>query len=128
MTMSRLAALLGLIGSLLASSVNAQYIDGRTLEEWAQEFQRVRSGTGDYLSHIYHRRFQVYILGVHDAYASNPDAFPEDRQFCRPSNASVNQVSMVVYRYLQENRGLPDEPASVLVMNALIEAFPCGSG
>jgi Rap1a immunity proteins len=114
-----------MIVAMMAVPARAEFVDGKTLSAWAQEFQRVRSGTGDYLSHIYHRRFQVYILGVHDAYTDGPGITLDDNLFCTPRNTSVNEISLIVYRYLQNTPGLPNESASGLVVNALVSAFPC---
>ena len=115
----------GLIALTAASPVRADLIDGKTLIEWAKEYQRVRSGTGDYLSHIYDRRFQVYVAGVHDTYVSGFRASPNERVFCSPAGASVNQVSVAVYKFLRNNPEMSFESGSVLVISALAEAFPC---
>ncbi len=115
----------GLIALTTPWPVRADLIDGETLYEWAREYQRVRSGTGDYLSHIYDRRFQVYVAGVHDAYVSGLRSSPGGRVFCSPGGATVNQVSVAVYKFLRKNPEMSFESGSVLVINALAEAFPC---
>ena len=119
------ACAVGLTALMTAYPAQADLIDGKTLFEWASEYQRVRSGTGDYLSHIYDRRFQVYVTGVHDAYVGALQSSAENRLFCSPRGATVNQVSVAVYRFIQKNPEMSFQPGSVLVVSALAEAFPC---
>ena len=125
MLKSMVACAIGLVALVTVFPVRAEFVDGKTLAEWAGEYQRVRSGTGDYLSHIYDRRFQVYILGVHDAYTESLRASTTDQLFCTPMGTTVAGVSVVVYKYLQNNPGLSHESGSAVVVSALAEAFPC---
>jgi len=119
------ACAIGVTACLTTFPVRADFVDGTTLMEWAREYKKVRAGTGDALSQIYVRRFQVYVLGVHDAYAGRYNAAFADAMFCSPKGATVRQISEVVYWFLQNNPELGYEPGSVLVANALTEAFPC---
>ena len=119
------ACAIGIAAVMVTLPVRADLIDGKTLTEWAREYQRVRSGTGDYLSHIYDRRFQVYVAGVNDAYVNGLRSSPDERVFCSPGSATVNQVSVAVYKFLRKNPEMSFESGSVLVISALAEAFPC---
>ena len=93
--------------------------------EWADEYRRSREGTADVLSHIYVRRFQVYVMGVHDAHAGIMYPASGERMFCGPRNLNVAQASDVVFRYLRRNPEKQHESGSVLVMSAFVETFPC---
>ena len=119
------ACVIGITAMMAALPAQADLIDGQTLFEWAKEYERVRAGTGDYLSHIYDRRFQVYVAGVHDAHVGARQSATDDRLFCSPTGATVNQVSVVVYRFIRNNPEMSFQPGSVLVVTALADAFPC---
>ncbi len=119
------ACVIGITAMMTALPAQADLVDGQTLFEWAKEYERVRAGTGDYLSHIYDRRFQVYVAGVHDAHVGARQSSTDDRLFCSPGGATVNQVSVAVYRFLRKNPEMSFESGSVLVISALVEAFPC---
>ena len=103
----------------------ADFVDGVTLMAWAEEYRRIREGTADTLSHIYVRRFQVYVMGVHDAHVGIYYPASGERMFCGPRNLTVPQASDVVFRFLQKNPERSHDPASVLVMTAFVETFPC---
>ena len=104
----------------------ADYVDGDVLVEWAKEYQRAKSGTGNVDSHIYVRRFQVYVMGVHDAHDSLLLTSGVAPIFCTPDYLSVAQLSETVARFLENNPERKHEPGSILVAAALAEAFPCG--
>ena len=115
----------GMAVCMTAFPVRADVVDGKTLMVWAGEYQRVRAGTGNELSQINVRRFQVYSLGVHDAYTGRLGDPLGNRLFCSPDGVTVRQISEAVFRYLQKNPELQFESGSVLVASALIETFPC---
>jgi hypothetical protein len=103
----------------------ADYVDGDVLVEWAKEYRRAQAGTASPLGHIYVRRFQVYVMGVHDAHDSLLVASGAAPIFCTPSYLTVAQLSNTVARFLENNRERKHEPGSILVAAALAEAFPC---
>ena len=103
----------------------ADFVDGVTLMAWAEEYRRIREGTADTLSHIYVRRFQVYVMGVHDAHVGILYPASGERMFCGPRNLTVPQASEVVFRFLQKNPERSRDSGSVLVMSAFVETFPC---
>ena len=116
---------IGLAACVTAFPVRADIVDGRTLMVWADEYQKVRAGTGNELSQINVRRFQIYVLGVHDAYTGRLNDPLGNTLFCSPDGATARQISEAVFRYLQRNPELQFESGSVLVASALIETFPC---
>ena len=103
----------------------ADFVDGVTLMAWAEEYRRIREGTADTLSHIYVRRFQVYVMGVHDAHVGILYPASGERMFCGPRNLTVPQASEVVFRFLRNNPERSRDSGSVLVMTAFVETFPC---
>jgi len=58
-----------------------------------------------------------FILGVHDAY--------EDQVICSGANVTGGQVRDIVKKFLENNPSERDMPAHLLVMIALVKAFPC---
>jgi len=106
--------------------VRADFVDGDVLAEWAKEYRSARAGTGNDLSHIYVRRFQVYVMGIHDAHDSLLVTSGADPIFCTPAYLTVGQLSETVARFLENNPERKHEPGSILVAAALAEAFPCG--
>ena len=44
---------------------------------------------------------------------------------CPPANSNVGQWERVIIKYLEDNPQMLHEPASVLAINAMFEAFPC---
>jgi len=45
---------------------------------------------------------------------------------CPPVGVTKGDLKRVVVKYLEENPGKLHESASISVLNALLEAFPCG--
>lgn len=113
------------VAVLTTLPARADFVDGVTLMEWADEYRRSREGTADTLSHIYVRRFQVYVMGVHDAHVGIMYPASGEPMFCGPRNLNVAQASDVVFRYLRRNPEKRSESGSILVMSALVETFPC---
>ena len=58
-----------------------------------------------------------YVVGVYDAL--------DGITFCSPSNVNKNQVGDIVYNYLRDIPQIRQKEGSVLVSNALKQAFPC---
>ena len=116
---------IGVAALLTTLPARADFVDGETLMEWADEYRRIREGTADTLSHIYARRFQVYVMGVHDAHVGIFYPASGEMMFCGPRNLTVAQASEVVFRFLQRNAERRHDSASVLVMSAFEETFPC---
>ena len=116
---------IGVAALVPTHAARADFVDGATLMEWADEYRRIREGTADTLSHIYSRRFQVYVMGVHDAHSGLIYAQSGEQMFCGPRNLSVAQASEVVFRFLRRNPERRRDAGSVLVMSAFVEMFPC---
>ena len=123
---SRLMLLMIAAASVLtALPARADYVDGDVLVEWAKEYRRAQAGTGSPLSHIYVRRFQVYVMGIHDAHDSLLVTSGAAPIFCTPNYLTVAQLSETVARFLENHSERKHEPGSILVAAALAEAFPC---
>jgi len=105
--------------------VRADFVDGDVLGEWAKEYRSARAGTGNPLSHIYVRRFQVYVMGVADAHDSLLVMSGTPPIFCTPDYLTVEQLSETVARFLENHQERKHEAGSILVAAALAEAFPC---
>ena len=103
----------------------ADFVDGDVLVEWAKEYRRIKTGIGDSTSHVYVRRLQVYVMGIHDAHQTLLFPLASDKIFCTPDNVTVNQVSEAVVRFLETNSERSHEPGSILVAAALANTFPC---
>ncbi|UCH47218.1 MAG: hypothetical protein JSU95_14120 [Betaproteobacteria bacterium] len=116
---------IGVAALLTTLPARADFVDGETLMQWADEYRRIREGTADTLSHVYVRRFQVYVMGVHDAHVGIFYPTSGELMFCGPRNLSVAQASEVVFRFLQRNPERRRDAGSVLVMSAFVETFPC---
>jgi len=115
----------GLVALMSVFPARADFVDGTILTEWAKEYRRIRSGTGDTFSHVYVRRLEVYVMGIHDAYRTLLYPQDSDRIYCTPDNVTVNQVSEAVARFLENNSERSHEPGSILVAAALAETFAC---
>lgn len=116
---------IGVVALLTTLPARADFVDGETLMEWADEYRRIREGIADTLSHIYARRFQVYVMGVHDAHVGIFYPTSGEMMYCGPKNLTAAQASEVVFRFLQKNPERRHDSGSVLVMTAFVETFPC---
>jgi Rap1a immunity proteins len=47
--------------------------------------------------------------------------------FCRPDNVESGQVAKIVLKFVRENPEKANEETALLVMRALVRAFPCPS-
>lgn len=74
-----------------------------------------------------------YIAGVVDEYESNmlsgllkkPQVIPATASFCLPPGVDLEQLEKVVKKSLDDNPARLHMPASLLILSALAEAFPC---
>lgn len=48
--------------------------------------------------------------------------------FCIPERVTMGQINDAIIRYLETNPQRRHLPASLLIIQALINSFPCGSG
>jgi len=68
-----------------------------------------------------------YITGVTDIDGVDGSAFPERRRSCVPENVTNGQVKDVVVKYLKEHPEERHIQASILIVKAVAQAFPCKS-
>jgi hypothetical protein len=108
-----------------AAPARADFVNGDILMEWAKEYRRVQAGAGDSLSLVLVRRFQVYVTGIYDAHQTLLYPLANDKIFCAPKNATVNQLSKAVLRFLDGHPERKHEAGSILVAAALADTFPC---
>lgn len=66
----------------------------------------------------------AYVMGVLD---SGVMYDTEYTKVCPPDRMSAHQAAKIVVKYADNNPEQLHFPASILVHNALIKAFPCGS-
>jgi hypothetical protein len=74
-----------------------------------------------------------YIAGVVDEYEGNrlsglskkPQVIPATANFCLPTGVDLEQLERVVKKSLDDNPARLHMPASLLILSALAEAFPC---
>lgn len=45
--------------------------------------------------------------------------------FCAPDNVTNGQLERVIAKYVENNPAKTSDPAAVLVLTALVDAFPC---
>lgn len=125
------SAVLFLIGSSLAATTPAKadfysgnllYRDCTAERGEATYYQSIAQCTG-------------YIMGTHDAlstageylsYAAEID--PPLRLICVPETVEAGQLRDLVVIYLRDNPANRNLSAGLLVMLALREAYPCGTG
>ena len=62
--------------------------------------------------------YQGYVLGVYDS-------LKLEGLMCTPDRVSVGQVMALVTKYLKSNPAKWSQPANLLVLEALANAFPC---
>jgi hypothetical protein len=106
-----------IVAVLLVSSQGFGYFhDGIQLAEWMREYEKFDRGDLD-ADHVLVRSYMAFVAGVHDT--------GDEIVFCTPKRASVGQVCSVVSKYLKENPQQWNEPANILVLKALTNAFPC---
>ena len=65
-----------------------------------------------------------YITGVNDGIGA-VEASIDFEYYCLPEEARSPQLSLVVKKYLQEHPEVLHRPAPLLVLEALVEVFPC---
>ena len=105
----RLLLLIILLG--LASGLHAGQIDGNELFKTMKEAED-REDLG-YQSGF----FDGYVLGFADTTVNV--------LWCPPKSAQPSQISKIVASYLNQHSELLNDPAEVLVIDALSEHFPC---
>lgn len=91
----------------VAASASADYFTGNDVEKHLLNTGRVTDIA----------MFRGYVAGVSDVY--------NGKLFCAPPDVELSQASAVVKKYLSENPRLWNEPAKVLVIQALESAYPC---
>ncbi len=93
----------------------AQFYNGNKLVEFMREHDRFDRGDQN-ASLLSAARFSGYVIGVYDA--------TEGIVFATQSNVTVGQINAVVGKYLKENPEKWNQPAHLLVIEALQKAFP----
>ncbi len=94
----------------------AQFFTGNDLIPLMREDDKVNiSGDGIRVDFVKQRQYVAYVLGVCDA---------TNFVYNLPARASVGQIAAVVSKYLKNHPDEWSEPAAVLVVKALSEAFP----
>lgn len=89
----------------------AQWLDGNSLHTWCQSEAKVSV---------------PYVLGVLDGIDLAGQAGGVVK-VCTPSNATREQVNDVVCRFVEDHPADRHYPASLLVLTAMANAFPCAS-
>jgi len=90
------------------------YYNGNDLVKMMREYDK--SETGDSNANYYDcGRYEGYVAGVSDA----KRAF-----FGSPENVTVGQTCSIVAKYLKEHPEKWNQPADILVIEALQKAFP----
>jgi Rap1a immunity proteins len=105
--------------SLVAAKANAGYFDGNELLAWCENWQREMDPGDDLLLGGYCGGF---VGGVVDALVNNPNTFCVPQG---PRGVSSAQLVEVVKLYLRDHPDKRHLGASLLVIQALKERFPC---
>jgi hypothetical protein len=113
------------IAALVASvSASAGILKASTLNDFCNadgdEYQRV----------VFDAGCTAYVTGVWDLYVvmmADPENPDSNRRggFCKPKGATGKQLGAIVAKYLAEHPELWHINASVSVLGAFAEAFPC---
>lgn len=107
-----------LIVVMLCFTMNAQaqFISGNKLVSLMREYEKASRDVPN-TSYGDAGRFQGYVAGVHDAFGGVA--------FCTPPRTTNGQVEQVVVQYINAHPARWAEPANLLVVTALNQAFPC---
>jgi hypothetical protein len=101
-------------GQALAGSL---FYSGKTLVEMMREHEKAYADTKiSEVDWVATMSYQSYIAGIHDAL--------QDTLWNTSDNVTLMQVCAVVSSYLKNHPKEWSEPAAVLVVKALKEAFP----
>lgn len=71
--------------------------------------------------------FDFFVYGVYDgtlvslAAVEAPAPFP-----CKPHGVTMGQISEIAWAYIKKHPEKRHKPASALVIESILEAFPCG--
>jgi hypothetical protein len=87
---------------------------GNELLEWCQSGDTWATG-----------RCLGYIIGVADLQTMVKKTLPENRQSCIAEGVTAGQILEVVTKYLNQHPEERHFNASVLIVKAIAEAFPC---
>jgi hypothetical protein len=87
---------------------------GNELLEWCQSGDTWQTG-----------RCYGYVIGVADLQTMVGKALPENRQSCIAEGMTVGQIVEVAIKYLKQHPEERHFNASVLMVKAIAEAFPC---
>lgn len=89
----------------------------------------LRNCKGDYpapLNYVVEMQCMGYVSGVLDGIQLNTKICPESKFICSPDEGlTVEQLTKIVIKYLEEHPEDLQEEAKVLVIIALAKAFPC---
>lgn len=113
----RLKVVAALVLSLSAFSANAEFYDGNKLMEWFAARDRIaqnRIQNTDYQESAY---VHGYVVAIADSF--------QGVTLCFPENATAKQLLAVVQKHMNSNPEKWNFPASTLVYEALIKAYPC---
>lgn len=68
-----------------------------------------------------------YVLGVIDTFTVTNTLTDAGRtvKACIPDNANTDQLNRVVAKYLNDNPATLNKPAGLLVVESMVDAFPC---
>lgn len=109
-----------IVGALLMASFSAtaNFYDGNDLRQWSMALTKsnlgnhstVRDGSDASM-------FQGYVAGVYE--------YGEGVYFCTPDRTRLIQLTDAVTNFVDNHPNLRSMPASNLVEQALMDAFPC---
>ena len=102
---------------LLSSSAHAQRVSTTTGNDLLESCE----STG----HFEQAFCLGYITGVTDLDGADGSVFPERRRSCVAENVSNGQVRDVVVKYLKDHPEERHIQASILIVKAMAQAFPC---
>jgi len=124
--MKKLALLFVAVSLFVASPVMAElgiyFTDGNSLQKNCIETEKETTINNALPSGL----CLGYIRGVSDLHSTLSRNLLPKPLFCSPKNATAGQLVKIVIKFLNEHPEIMlHEPASGLVLCALIEAFPC---
>jgi hypothetical protein len=107
--------------------VQANFLSGNDLIPFMKEWDKKDSGVTTGLNYSSIGTYYGFIIGVYDT-ISNTDVCNKITKAPRwglPDGTTSMQLVAVVSKYLKSHPEKWSDPATVLVINALTEAFPC---
>lgn len=92
--------------------VNAGYLSGNQLHEWCQTPNAISV---------------PYVIGIYDALEMDQMITDQGARMCVAEGVTRGQLNDIVCKFVGETPEDRHFPAAILVLNAVVKAFPCAA-